>query len=147
LTDFQPANGWRRFFMADTSWWLLLALTGPLLVLWLVAVGHDPRAFSREMVWDLLYLLGGAWHLYSGHVAHVDFHSEVGVLNFLLVDLAFKAVGTNVSAVMVAKAVVGVSIFVAALLASARRLPPCRRSSSCSWPGEWRSCRPTSAKG
>jgi len=122
LTE-RPINGWRRFFVADTSWWLLLALTGPLLVLRFVVVGQDTRVFSREMVWDLLYLLGGAWHMHAGHVPHVDFHSELGVLNFLLVDLGFKVVGTNVFAVMFAKAIVGVSIFIAASVASARRLP------------------------
>lgn len=119
----QPTNGWRRFFLADTSWRLLLALTVPLLVLRFVIVGQDTRVFSREMVWDLLYLLGGAWHLHAGHVPFVDFHSELGVLNFLLVDLAFKVVGTNVTAVVVAKAIVGGAIFMAATVASARRLP------------------------
>ena len=109
--------------MADASWQLLLLLTGPLLVLRFAALGLEERVLSREMVWDLLYLLSGAWHMHAGHVPHVDFHSELGTLNFLLVELGFRVMGTNVSAVVFAKAVIAALIFAAAVLASYRRLP------------------------
>ena len=28
---------------------------------------------SRDMTWDLLFNLSGAWHIHNGHVPHVDF--------------------------------------------------------------------------
>lgn len=116
-------QGWRRLLTADVSWRLLLVLTGPLLVLRIAVVSMDTRVLSREMVWDLLYLLGGAWHMYWGHVPHVDFHTELGSLNFLLIEAGFRIVGTNVSAFVFAKAIVSAFIFAAAVLASGRRLP------------------------
>ena len=61
-------GGWRRLLTADTPGWLLLGVSGPLLVLQLAIAGLEDRVLSRAMVWDLLYLLGGAWHLHAGHV-------------------------------------------------------------------------------
>ncbi len=43
------------------------------------------------MTQDLLFNLSGAWHVYSGHVAHVDFHDASGRLSFLLTALGFPS--------------------------------------------------------
>jgi len=51
------------------------------------AVLSPPVMLSKAMTQDLLFNLSGAWHVYSGHVAHVDFHDASGRLSFLLTAL------------------------------------------------------------
>jgi hypothetical protein len=78
---------------------------------------------SREMTWDLLFNLAGAWHLHNGHIAHVDFHDPVGSLYFRLTEVGFRFHGSTVSAFLVGQIIVTTVLFVAAAAASAQRLP------------------------
>ena len=53
------------------------------------AVLSPAHMVSSEMTWDLMFNLAGAWHLWFGHVPHVDFHEPVGTLTFLLTEAGF----------------------------------------------------------
>jgi hypothetical protein len=88
------------------------------------ALLSPPVVLSHEMTWDLLFNLAGAWHLYLGHVAHVDFHEPVGQLNFLLTEAGFHLVGVGPRAFLVGAVLVAVALFAAATSVAWRRLPP-----------------------
>lgn len=79
---------------------------------------------SREMSWDLLFNLAGAWHLEHGRIAHVDFHDPVGELYFRLTQLGFWICGPNVLAFVVGDVVAAAVLFAAAAVAAVPRLPP-----------------------
>lgn len=81
------------------------------------------RVLSREMTWDFLFNLAGAWRLENGQVAHVDFHDPVGDLNFLLTVLGFRLVGPTPLAFVAGSLAWAFVIFVAASVAAGRRLP------------------------
>jgi len=81
------------------------------------------RMVSREMTWDLLFNLEGAWHLRNGHVPHVDFHDPLGALNFLLTAIGFELVGVSPRAFIVGELLAVAGLFAAALVAVRRRLP------------------------
>lgn len=81
------------------------------------------RLLSREMSWDLLFNLSGAWHLHYGHVAHVDFHDPVGELNFVLTALGFSIVGPTPHAFLVGVAIITSFLFITAVIVAWRRLP------------------------
>ena len=99
----------------------LLAGVPVLLALWALL---SPRlVLSREMTWDFLYNLSGAWHLRHGHVAHVDFHEPVGQLNFMLTLLGFDLVGPTPFAFLVGVTIVTAVVFASASFAAMRRLP------------------------
>ncbi len=87
------------------------------------AVLSPPVMLSKAMTQDLLFNLSGAWHVYSGHVAHVDFHDASGRLSFLLTALGFHLLGVTPFAFLVNVAIMSVALFVAAFLAAMRRLP------------------------
>jgi hypothetical protein len=89
---------------------------------WLLA--SPGLVVSREMTWDLLFNLAGAWHLHNGQVPHVDFHDPVGQLYFRLTQLGFWLCGPTAFAVVPGKVVAGAFVFVCAASASATRLPP-----------------------
>ena len=72
---------------------LLVMLAGLPVLAAAWAVLSPPVMLSKTMTQDLLFNLAGAWHLYSGHVAHVDFHDASGRLSFLLTALGFHLVG------------------------------------------------------
>jgi hypothetical protein len=100
-----------------------LLLAGPpmLVSAWaLLASGH---VLSREMTWDFLFNLAGAWHLQNGHVLHVDVHDPSGELNYLLTMLGFRLVGPTPLAFVVGSLVWAIVTFVAASIAAWRRLP------------------------
>ena len=103
---------------------------GPLLVVGAVCAAGAaallwPRhLLSREMTWDLLFNLAGAWHLYLGHVPHIDFHDPVGVLSFYLTSIGFHLVGVSPRAFLVGTTLMAIAIFGAATAATVRRLPP-----------------------
>ncbi|HEX2890811.1 hypothetical protein [Vineibacter terrae] len=114
----------RSLLQGDTSaphlaWVLGLPLLGGI---WLLL--SPPRLLSREMTVDLLFNLTGAWRLVQGHVPHVDYHDPVGVLSFLLTRLGFAIVGPHPQAFLVGETIFLAFIFVAAVMAAARRLPP-----------------------
>jgi hypothetical protein len=102
----------------------LILLTGAIVAAaaWLLA--SPGLVVSREMTWDLLFNLGGAWHLHNSHAAHVDFHDPVGQLYFRLTQLGFLLCGTTVFAVIPGKIAFGAFVFVCAVTASVPRLPP-----------------------
>jgi hypothetical protein len=102
----------------------LLAGVPVLVALW--ALLSPALVLSREMTWDFVYNLSGAWHLLYGHVAHVDFHEPVGQLNFILTLLGFELVGPTPFAFLVGVAIVTAGVFASASLAALRRLPSCR---------------------
>ena len=100
---------------------LVLAAGVPLLVATWVLLS-PPVIFSSEMTWDLLFNLAGAWHLWSGHVPHVDYHEPVGVLTFLLTEAGFALLGPSPRAVLVGMTIVAAALFAIATLVAARRL-------------------------
>lgn len=71
----------------------LLALAGLPVLAAAWAVLSPPVMLSKAMTQDLLFNLSGAWHVYSGHIAHVDFHDASGRLSFLLTALGFHLLG------------------------------------------------------
>lgn len=81
------------------------------------------RIVSRQMVWDLLFNLEGAWHLVNGHIPHVEFHDPLGVVTFLLTAIGFKLVGVTPHAFIVGELVAAACAFIAVVVAVRRRLP------------------------
>lgn len=102
---------------------LLLVLSGLPVLAATWAVLSPPVMLSKAMTQDLLFNLSGAWHVYSGHVAHVDFHDASGRLSFLLTALGFHLLGPTPFAFLVNVAFMGAVLFAASLLAALRRLP------------------------
>ncbi len=84
---------------------------------WLLAA--PDRIVSRQMTWDMLFNLAGAWHLHNGHVAHVDFHDPLGVVTFLLTAIGFRLTGPSVwgfiAGEVLAAAVLGGAAIIVAL--------------------------------
>jgi len=107
-----------------------MATAGPVVIAGtIVATGAALLAgagviLSREMSWDLLFNLAGAWHLANGHVAHVDFHDPVGQLSFQLTQLGFWLVGPTVRAFIAGDVAAAAIVFIAATAASPPRLSP-----------------------
>lgn len=102
------------------------ALTVGFLIVAVAAAGAlflPGRVFSREMTWDLLFNLEGAWHLANGHTPYVDFHDPLGVLGFALTRLGFLLVGPRPVAFLVGECVALAVLGAAAIGATARRLP------------------------
>jgi hypothetical protein len=100
---------------------VLLAAVPTAIAAW--ALLAPPHLLSREMTWDLLFNLAGAWHLHFGHVPHVDFHEPVGQLNFLLTEAGFLLVGPTPRAFLAGVALVTLAIFVTSTFVAWRRLP------------------------
>jgi hypothetical protein len=92
-----------------------------LVAMW--ALLSPAAVLSQEMTWDLLFNLAGAWQLHFGHVPHVDFHEPVGQLTFMLTQAGFRLAGFTPHAVLAGAAVMAAALFLAAALASWRRLP------------------------
>ena len=101
----------------------LIAISGLVLAASAWCLLAPDRVLSRAMTWDLLFNLAGAWHLHNGHVVHVDFHDPIGQLYFRLTELGFWLRGPTVLAFGIGKAVMATVLWVAAVVASARRLP------------------------
>jgi hypothetical protein len=112
---------------ARTSWrptpLSALALAAGLPVAFFVWMLLSPvRVVSREMTWDMLFIVSGAWHVFQGHVAHVDFHDPAGQLNFLLTAAGFYLVGPTPQAFLVGSSLMALALFAGACVAAARRL-------------------------
>jgi hypothetical protein len=99
------------------AWASVPALAGVALLL------GPGRLFSREMTWDLLYNLEGAWHLHNGQVPHVDFHTPLGAMTFELTRIGFAMVGTIPLAALAGPLLLVVPALAAGAVAAARRLP------------------------
>lgn len=124
---FAPGVSARRLLAASVrriqSPVLLLVLSGLPVLAAAWAVLSPPVMLSKGMTQDLLFNLAGAWHVYSGHVAHVDFHDASGRLSFLLTALGFHLLGPTPFAFLVNVAVMGGVLFAASFLVAMRRLP------------------------
>ena len=124
---FAPGMSARRLLAASVrqapSPVLLLVLSGLPVLAAAWAVLSPPVMLSKAMTQDLLFNLSGAWHVYSGHVAHVDFHDASGRLSFLLTALGFHLLGPTPFAFLVNVAIMGAVLFAASFLAAMRRLP------------------------
>src|SRR5260370_35942567 len=94
----------------------LLAGVPVVVALW--ALLSPALVLSREMNWDFVYNLSGAWHLLYGHVAHVDFPEPGGQLSFIRTLLGFELVGPTPFAFLVALAIVTAASFASASLAA-----------------------------
>ncbi len=87
------------------------------------ALMSPPTLFSRAMTQDLLFNLAGAWQVYLGQIAHVDFHDPSGRLSFLLTALGFHLLGPGPLAFLVNAGVMTAVLFAAAFATAIRRLP------------------------
>jgi hypothetical protein len=120
-----PAS-WRleQVFVGEASALPLVLIAGvPVLIgAWLLL--SPARVLSREMTWDLLFNLDGAWRIHSGQALHVDFHDPLGSLAFLLTELGFRVVGPSPRAFLVGEMIAVAFAFVAAVIAAVPRLPP-----------------------
>jgi hypothetical protein len=106
---------------AKLSW----VISGSTLVflasIWLIL---SPRIiYSRAMSWDLLFILDGAWRLYTGQVLHVDFHYPIGTLPFLITILGFHLVGIKPFAFVVGESVLAAVLAVFSIIVVKDRLP------------------------
>ncbi|TAJ85426.1 hypothetical protein [Reyranella sp.] len=113
----------RSLVEAPASALALVVIAGlPVLVAtW--ALMSPAHILSTAMTWDFLFNLSGAWHLYSGQTAHIDFHEPVGQLNFILTAIGFHLLGLSPFAFLVNVAIVVSFLFAVSILASWRRLP------------------------
>ena len=102
---------------------VLLALSGLPVLAAAWALMSPPTVLSNAMTWDFLFNLSGAWHLYVGHVPHVDFYDPVGQLYFILTAIGFQLLGPGPFAFLIGVAIVVSILFAASCLAVVRRLP------------------------
>jgi hypothetical protein len=109
-------------FAASPAKVLVLAALPVAAAIW--ALLSPPVVVSKNMTWDLLFNLAGAWRLHLGQVAHVDFHEPVGQLSFLLTDAGFSLVGVGPRAFLAGAVLMTVALFAAAATTALRRLPP-----------------------
>jgi len=100
----------------------LLVLSAVLIIPAIWAVLSSPVIYSREMTWDLMFNLDGAWRLYNGQTAHVDFHDPLGSLPFAATALGFYVVGTTPFAFLIGETIVAILITVLAVVAVKNRL-------------------------
>src|SRR5260370_5242828 len=107
----------RMMFLVPGRSLPLLALSVALTIPALWAVLSVPVVYSREMTWDLMFNLDGAWRMYTGQTAHVDFHDPVGTLPFAVTALGFYLVGIKPFAFIVIECIVAAVITALALLA------------------------------
>lgn len=126
----QPPRRARRYVgllraaaVADASFASVTLVASIPLLAGIFALATPGRVLSREMTWDFLYNLAGAWHLHYGHVAHVDFHSPLGELDFLLTLVGFWIAGPSPHAFLVGVIIVALAVFTLASWAAWRRLP------------------------
>jgi hypothetical protein len=113
----------RVYFFDDARLhWLILASCLVLFAsIWLIV--SPGVVYSREMTWDLLFNLDGAWRLYTGQVLHVDFHHPMGALPFAITALGFEIVGIKPIAFVVGECMTAAAFGVLALVAVKDRLP------------------------
>ena len=110
--------------LGETSAWMLAIAAGvPVLVgAWVLLASG--LVLSREMTWDLLFNLEGAWHIEHGHVPHRDFHDPLGPLSFALTNLGFRFAGPTAMAFIVGELIALAMLFPVAVAAAAGRLAP-----------------------
>ena len=113
-----------RLTRGDTSAWLVAIAAGiPVLAgVWVLLASG--LVLSREMTWDLLFNLEGAWHIEHGHAPHRDFHDPLGPLSFALTNLGFRVTGPVPMAFIAGELIVLALLFPTAVVAAAGRLAP-----------------------
>jgi hypothetical protein len=89
--------------------------------LWLIL--SPGVVYSKASTWDLLFILEGAWRLYTGQVLHVDFHYPIGTLPFSITVLGFYLVGVKPIAFVVGECVLAAVFTGLAIAAVKDRLP------------------------
>jgi len=110
-------------FTATTNPFYLGLIAAPPLIVAAYLLLSPGVIFSREMSWDLLFNLEGAWSLYTGQTPHVDFHDPLGILPFLLTEIGFWLNGIGPWAFMSGVLLFAGVIFVASVWVIAPRLP------------------------
>jgi hypothetical protein len=131
ISDIAKAGGPRPFALARIGHAILdrestaavALLAGAIVAVGACLLALPGRVVSREMTWDLLFNLEGAWHLHNGQVAHVDFHDPLGVLNFALTAIGFDLAGVSPHAFIVGELLAVAALFASAVVAVRRRLP------------------------
>jgi hypothetical protein len=113
----------RSLVDAPASALALVVIAGLPVLAAIWALMSPAHILSTAMTWDFLFNLSGAWHLYSGQTAHIDFHEPVGQLNFILTAIGFHLLGPSPFAFLVNVAIVVSFLFAVSILASWRRLP------------------------
>ena len=117
-------SGWLWTLVgADAHAGALVVLAGVPVLGGIWALLSPDRVLSREMTWDFLFIFSGAWHLHYGHVIHVDFHTLLGVLNFLPLLAGFQIFGITPFAFLAGVVMVVLAVFTLASWAAWRRLP------------------------
>jgi hypothetical protein len=123
-----PSSAVDQTQSARSSWRLspplaLALAAGPPVAIaaWMMLLSPG-RVVSREMTWDMLFILSGAWHVFQGQIPHIDFHDPAGELNFYLTAAGFRLVGATPSAFLVGSALMALVLFACACITAARRL-------------------------
>ena len=120
--------GWRRSLVVSLRALQpaparVLAWAGVPVLIAAWALMSPATLFSSAMTQDLLFNLSGAWQVYLGQVAHVDFHDPSGRLSFLLTALGFHLLGPGPFGFLVNVAVATAALFAASFMVAIRRLP------------------------
>ena len=113
-----------KAFFAETRWPFLMASVALPLAGAAFLLLAAPTIFSREMSWDLLFNLEGAWSLWNGQQLHVDVHDPLGIVTFGLTAFGFHIAGVGLRAFLVGETLYASLMLAAALCIFPRRLPP-----------------------
>ena len=113
----------KKAFFKDASALHLAVVVAPVVAgaAWLLLTAST--VFSREMSWDLLFNLDGAWNLWNGRHLHADIHDPLGILTFGLTTLGFHIVGIGPRAFLVGETLYAALMLAASICIFPRRLP------------------------
>lgn len=113
----------RRMLISRSDLGSLLLLTWPATAIAAALLIAPLQLYSREMTWDLLFNLDGAWRLYNHQIPHVDFHTELGSLTFAMTAVGFHLVGPTVLGFLAGECIFAAIIFALCVTAISDRLP------------------------
>jgi hypothetical protein len=113
----------RRLFFDRASARALVFITLPAALIAIGLLLTPGRLYSAKMTWDMFFNLDGAWRVYNGQVPHVDFHTELGSLPFILTALGFEIAGPNVLGLPIGECLFALFVLVLCIFAVADRLP------------------------
>jgi hypothetical protein len=74
--------------------------------------------------WDVFILMDGGWRVFSGQVAHTDFHNPIGVLTYALIALGMDLNGPSLQAQALGSLVLMAILAPWAIAIGYRRLSP-----------------------
>ncbi len=120
-TPFRPRALGSGLFATLLSNWVLVSAAGVgLLGAYVLVVGP-----SHIMApWDVFILMDGGWHIFSGQVAHTDFHNPIGVLTYALIALGMELSGPSLEAQVLGSLVLMAMLAPWAIAVGYRRLSP-----------------------